>query len=227
MAGGAGHVLSPLRPREFFSRPWSGAGEFVPKLLPNRRSRRFRFRSECEFVSDEEWIVHDTTQFEDGESSLRTMRARLISPDRIETTADTLVVISLVRSRSPMLVAVRRIGRAGTCGAARAGLDRAARRGEHQNGRRLADSRSAEPKLTLPSEGTAYVAGRELLLERRLRFDATSASALQRETQPPGNATGVAVTAASLAPVSRAGLPPRPACRRAGRDSRRRTGRRS
>lgn len=90
MAGGAGHVLSPLRPREFFSRPWSGAGEFVPKLLPSRRSRRFRFRSECEFMSDEEWIVHDTMEFEDGESSLRTMRARLISPDRIETTADDM-----------------------------------------------------------------------------------------------------------------------------------------
>ncbi|MGH2763279.1 MAG: hypothetical protein ACRDL4_02185 [Thermoleophilaceae bacterium] len=41
-------------------------------------------------MSDEEWIVHDTMEFEDGESSLRTMRARLISPDRIETTADDM-----------------------------------------------------------------------------------------------------------------------------------------
>ncbi len=153
MAGGAGHVLSPLRPREFFSRPWSGAGEFVPKLLPNRRSRRFRFRSECEFVSDEEWIVHDTTQFEDGESSLRTMRARLISPDRIETTADTLVMISLVRSDP----------RCWSRYDASAGLGRVARLelvwivplvvASINTVDDLPTAVRPEPKLTLPSEG--------------------------------------------------------------------------
>src|SRR4051812_38262252 len=83
---GSAEVLSPLRPREFFSRPWSGAGELVPRLLPARRTRRFRFRSECEFLHDEEWIVHDAMQFEDGETSVRTMRARLVAPDRIEAT---------------------------------------------------------------------------------------------------------------------------------------------
>jgi hypothetical protein len=87
---GSAEVLSPLRPREFFSRPWSGTGELVPTLLPGRRERRFRFRSECEFLHDEEWVVHDTMQFEDGETSVRTMRARLVAPDRIETTAEDM-----------------------------------------------------------------------------------------------------------------------------------------
>lgn len=42
-----GEVLTPLRPREFFARPWSGRGEFVTTLLPGRLlSRRFRFRSD-------------------------------------------------------------------------------------------------------------------------------------------------------------------------------------
>jgi uncharacterized protein DUF3833 len=90
MADSSGQVLTPLRAREFFSRPWSGRGEFVPSLLGARGARRFRFRSECEFLSDDEWIVHDTMEFDDGKASVRTMRARLVVPERIEVTADDM-----------------------------------------------------------------------------------------------------------------------------------------
>jgi RimJ/RimL family protein N-acetyltransferase len=82
--------LSPLRPHEFFSRSWSGVGEFVPALLGRRRARCFEFRSECEFIDQQEWIVHDTTRFETGKTFTRRMHARLVAPDRIETTADDL-----------------------------------------------------------------------------------------------------------------------------------------
>jgi hypothetical protein len=90
--GSSDQTLTPLRPREFFGRPWSGAGEFVPaRLLRVPRSRRrFRFRSECEFVSDEEWIVRDTTEFDSGETVERTMRASFFPPARIETEADDM-----------------------------------------------------------------------------------------------------------------------------------------
>jgi hypothetical protein len=90
VTGGAGVDLSPLRPREFFARPWVGGGELVPRLGGRRRARRFRFRSECEFRSDVEWIVRDTTEFEDGETSTRTMRAELVAADRIVTSADDM-----------------------------------------------------------------------------------------------------------------------------------------
>jgi uncharacterized protein DUF3833 len=87
MTSGSGHALSPLRPREFFSRPWAGGGELIPRLMG---ARRFRFRSRCDFLGDEEWIVHDTMEFEDGKTSQRTMRARLVAPDRVEVTADDM-----------------------------------------------------------------------------------------------------------------------------------------
>ena len=90
MATGSRQELSPLRPREFFARPWSGNGEFVPRLGGSRRARRFHFRSECEFLSDDEWIVHDTIEFEGGESWPRSMHAKLVAPDRIESTADDM-----------------------------------------------------------------------------------------------------------------------------------------
>ena len=80
---------SPLRPLEFFAPVWSGEGEFVPRL-PARRRRRFRFRSETEFLSDTDWLVHDTTEFDDGETSTRTMHARLVGHDRIVLAADDM-----------------------------------------------------------------------------------------------------------------------------------------
>ena len=90
MAAGSDEKLSPLRPREFFARAWSGSGEFVPRVGGARRARSFRFRSECEFLSDDEWIVRDTTEFEDGAKSVRTMHAELVAADRIKTTADDM-----------------------------------------------------------------------------------------------------------------------------------------
>lgn len=83
------HDLSPLRPLEFFKPPWSGPGELVPRF-PGQRHRTFAFRSETEFLTETEWLVHDTTDFDDGETSTRTMRARLVGPDRIAIAADDM-----------------------------------------------------------------------------------------------------------------------------------------
>jgi hypothetical protein len=62
----------------------------VPILLGSRFARRFEFRSECEFISDTEWVVRDTTRFEDGRIDTREMRARLVAPDRVQTTGDDM-----------------------------------------------------------------------------------------------------------------------------------------
>jgi len=60
--------LSPLRPREFFARPWAGEGEWIPRRglrwLPG--PRRLRFRSTASWLSDDLWLVHDETTWEDG-----------------------------------------------------------------------------------------------------------------------------------------------------------------
>jgi hypothetical protein len=80
-------ALTPLRPREFFGRPWSGRGEVRPRV---GRRRPFSFRSECEFDNDTRWVVRDRTSFDDGETSSRTMRAFLVERTRIELEADDM-----------------------------------------------------------------------------------------------------------------------------------------
>jgi hypothetical protein len=80
--------LTPLRPREFFGRPWSGHGEWKPRRwlrwLPG--PRRLRFRSFTTWLSDELWLVHDTTTWEDGRVERRDFMATLIAQDRIRFT---------------------------------------------------------------------------------------------------------------------------------------------
>jgi hypothetical protein len=48
-------ALTPLQPREFFGRPWSGEGEWMPApwlgWLPG--PRRFRFQSFTSWINDE------------------------------------------------------------------------------------------------------------------------------------------------------------------------------
>ena len=81
-------TLTPARPREFFGRPWSGQGEWRPRpwlsWLPG--PRRMRFRSFTTWLTDEVWLVHDTTTWEDGRIERRDFLATLIAPDRIRLT---------------------------------------------------------------------------------------------------------------------------------------------
>lgn len=81
--------LTPLRPREFFGRPWSGQGEWRPPLwlrwLPG--PRRLRFRSFTTWLTDELSLVHDTTTWEDGRVKRRDFLATLVAPDRIRLQA--------------------------------------------------------------------------------------------------------------------------------------------
>lgn len=86
-------ALTPLRPREFFGRPWSGAGEWIPRpwltWLPG--PRRFEFHTITSWVSDELWIVHDTTRWEDGLVERRDGTAKLLAADRVRLTYDDML----------------------------------------------------------------------------------------------------------------------------------------
>ena len=74
MAAAEPDELSPLRPREFFGRPWAGEGEWILRRglvwLPG--PRRLRFRSTASWLSDDLWLVHDETTWEDGAWSAAT-----------------------------------------------------------------------------------------------------------------------------------------------------------
>jgi hypothetical protein len=91
--------LTPLRPREFFGRPWTGRGEVVPRLLPRWSTRRFSFRSECEFLKvplgplrvrfrfhdrcwlDDEDVLHDEIEMCRLGVRLATIRMQLTRSD--------------------------------------------------------------------------------------------------------------------------------------------------
>lgn len=85
-------ALTPLQPRQFFGTPWSGEGEWTPRpwlgWLPG--ARRFRFRTFTSWLTDELWLVHDTTIWEDGREERRDGTARLVAPDRIHFTYDDM-----------------------------------------------------------------------------------------------------------------------------------------
>jgi hypothetical protein len=83
---------TPLEPREFFGRPWSGTGEWRPRravawLAP---PRRLSFRSSATWLTEELWLVHDETRWEDGRVERRDGVARLVAPDRISFTYDDM-----------------------------------------------------------------------------------------------------------------------------------------
>jgi hypothetical protein len=86
-------ALTPLRPKEFFGRPWSGDGEWMPRpwlgWLPG--PRRFRFKSFTSWITDELWLVHDTTTWEDGLVERRDGTARQITANRIRLTYDDML----------------------------------------------------------------------------------------------------------------------------------------
>jgi hypothetical protein len=84
----AGPGFTPLRPREFFGSPWSGDGEWRPRawLRWIIGRRRLRFRVFTTWLTDELWLVHDTTTWEDGRVERQHFVATLIAPDRIRLT---------------------------------------------------------------------------------------------------------------------------------------------
>jgi len=92
-SSGAEMTLTPLQPREFFGTAWSGEGEWMPRpwLRWLAGPRRFRFRSFTSWISDELWLVHDTTIWEDGREERRDGTARLVAADRIRLTYDDML----------------------------------------------------------------------------------------------------------------------------------------
>jgi hypothetical protein len=81
---------TPLQPREFFTPPWSGTGRWTPRaaISPFAPARRFAFRTFTTFLSDELWLIHDETAWEDGRVERRDGMAVLLAPDRFRLTYD-------------------------------------------------------------------------------------------------------------------------------------------
>jgi hypothetical protein len=81
---------TPLSPREFFGPPWSGTGEWTPRAAISlvAPGRRFAFRTFTTFITDDLWLIHDETAWEDGRIERRDGVARLVAPDRFRLTYD-------------------------------------------------------------------------------------------------------------------------------------------
>ena len=84
--------LNPLRPAEFFRTPWAGAGEWRPRPWVRWAAgpASFRFESSATWLTDEVWLVHDTTSWDDGRVERRDGTARLVAPDRIRLSYDDM-----------------------------------------------------------------------------------------------------------------------------------------
>jgi hypothetical protein len=89
---GTSPALSPLDPREFFARRWTGEGEWLPRRALRRLPgpRRLRFETSTTWLTDDLWVVHDTTTWEDGRVERRDGIAKLTAPDRIRFTYDDM-----------------------------------------------------------------------------------------------------------------------------------------
>jgi hypothetical protein len=81
---------TPLEPREFFGPPWSGSGQWTPRglIAPFAPAKRFAFRTFTTFLTDEVWLIHDETAWEDGRVERRDGVGVLLAPDRIRLTYD-------------------------------------------------------------------------------------------------------------------------------------------
>jgi hypothetical protein len=83
---------TPMPPREFFRRAWSGEGEvvFFPSFLWRRFPLRFSCRRESTFLTDEVWYYDDQVVMGDGRVEARRRFCQLVTPDRIHVTADDM-----------------------------------------------------------------------------------------------------------------------------------------
>jgi hypothetical protein len=92
---------SPLEPR-FFAQTWQGEGELALRGLLARLpgARRFTFRSHTTVVSEDFWIVHDETRWEDGRVELRDGLCRRLDATTLRMTYDDMLGGTEVHLRS-------------------------------------------------------------------------------------------------------------------------------
>jgi hypothetical protein len=90
----------PLEPR-FFAQTWQGDGELALRgplaRLPG--ARHFTFRSFTTVVSQDFWIVHDETRWEDGRIELRDGLCRRIDQTTLRMTYDDMLGGTEIRLR--------------------------------------------------------------------------------------------------------------------------------
>jgi hypothetical protein len=102
LAGGVLHATrpaprlpepTPLRPREFFGRAWTGEGQLLlhPAFIWRRFAPRFRARREITWLSDEAFVVEDRAEFRGGHVESRRRFCELVAPDRFRVTSVDLV----------------------------------------------------------------------------------------------------------------------------------------
>lgn len=79
----------PVRPRDFFGRGWEGDGQLVaqPAFLWRRLAQRLHFRREIRWLSDDAWIVDDTSSFATGYELKRRMVCAMDGDARVQVTA--------------------------------------------------------------------------------------------------------------------------------------------
>jgi len=84
---------TPLDPRRFFGQTWEGEGELTLRGLRARLSaaRRFSFRSFTTMVSDDFWVIHDETRWEDGRVELRDGLCRRVDETTLRMTYDDML----------------------------------------------------------------------------------------------------------------------------------------
>jgi hypothetical protein len=93
---------SPLEPQRFFAQTWQGEGELAPRglLAHLPGARRFSFRSFTTMVSEDFWIVHDETRWEDGRIELRDGLCRRLDETTLRMTYNDMLGGTEVRLRS-------------------------------------------------------------------------------------------------------------------------------
>ncbi|HEX8065577.1 MAG TPA: DUF998 domain-containing protein [Thermoleophilaceae bacterium] len=84
--------LVPVRPRDFFTRTWTGDGELLirPLFLGRRLARRFEARRTATWASDRVWRFDDDADYGDGRVQRRTTWCEFVSDDHVRLTAGDL-----------------------------------------------------------------------------------------------------------------------------------------
>lgn len=85
-------MVTPLRPREFFTGTWSGEGKLIPSrflrwLIP---IEHIDFVSQPIWLSETVWMVRETFRFSSGIQITRTMFVEIVASDRLHVTADDM-----------------------------------------------------------------------------------------------------------------------------------------
>lgn len=83
---------TPMRPRDFFGRSWSGEGSLIPLpwLLHGLLSQRFTFTREVTFVTDELFVVNDTGRLAHGFQMHIRSYCEFLDPSHVHITAAEL-----------------------------------------------------------------------------------------------------------------------------------------